>query len=735
MAVAVHPRGNVQRRVEQAREQARILTVHLAAGVLIVDSVGRTLAIRAGMDAVLACPVAVGQVVVQQVVGAGVGGILQIAAVAQRSQPVLSACRVRVRKDGADVGIVVVVTAQVAFLAVVDVGTPAGAVAVAIEVVTLGGDCLGLRLTAVRAGVGHDARAGAGRLSRHDARIPAVRAGLGQRADKLRLAAAGAHTIHMAVLGTGGRGGRFQPSMAGGGLVVILVGVGVILVALVQGIALLSAGGRDDRLGEGVLLGRDDLGVGIAAASTGKGTHTVLLVGGFLRHNTRIVAVAGGGDNLSLGVGGVTGAGIDAFAVRSAGGGGGDDALAPVVTECRDDLCLRCTVAGTGVGALAVRVTGGGGGDDALAPVVTQRCGLVALLGQALVLITDVEGIAAALTGGGYRLALMPRLFQHRDSLGSGRAAVLTGEQPFAGGVDGGLFRDDALVIAVGQLGGVVGLVGQAGLLVALVDGVAFGHTSRGNYLLHMVGLVQLGKLLGSGCSADLTGEGLFALRGIGRRLRDDALAPVVTGGGLVVVVVVGTTPLGADVLIVANLSAGGRVIAHREGIPLRGLADGLRGSRVRNHRRGGRLCAGLGSKGRRGRLGGGILSLGCGIGCIMRGVRLCLVLLRLLVRLRRGRGLGSGFFRGGAVRGFGLRGGLGGVSGILHRVAGGRIHGSVTLEGTSGQRRDTGNHQHENSSGHLVELFHNKNLFHFLVWFFALHPINRPGGLHQLKE
>ena len=421
MAVAVHPRGNVQRRVEQAREQARILTVHLATGVLIVDSVGRALAIRAGMDAVLACPVAVGQVVVQQVVGAGVGGILQIAAVDQRSQPVLSACRVRVRKDGTDVGIVVVVTAQVAFLAVVDVGTPAGAVAVAIEVVTLGGDCLGLRLTAVRAGVGHDARAGAGRLSRHDARIPAVRAGLGQRADKLRLSAAGAHTIHMTVLGTGGRGGRFQPSMAGGGLVVILVGVGVILVALVQGIALLSAGGRDDRLGEGVLLGRDDLGVGIAAASTGKGTHTVLLVGGFLRHNARIVAVAGGGDNLGLGVGGVTGAGIDALAVRSAGGGGGDDALAPVVT---------------------------------------QRCGLVALLGQALVLITDVEGIAAALTGGGYRLALMPRLFQHRDSLGSGRAAVLTGEQPFAGGVDGGLFRDDALVIAVGQLGGVVGLVG-----------------------------------------------------------------------------------------------------------------------------------------------------------------------------------------------------------------------------------------------------------------------------------
>ena len=590
----------------------------------------------------------------------------------------------------------VVVTAQVAFLAVVDVGTPAGAVAIAIEVVTLGGDCLGLRLTAVRAGVGHDARAGAGRLSRRAARIPAVRTGLRQRADKLRLSAAGAHTIHMAVLGTGGRGGRFQPSMAGGGLVVILVGVGVILVALVQGIALLSASGRDDRLGEGVLLGRDDLGVGIAAASTGKGTHTVLLVGGFLRHNARIVAVAGGGDNLGLGVGGVTGAGID---------------------------------------ALSVRCAGGGGGDDALAPVVTQRCGLVALLGQVLVLITDVEGIAAALTGGGYRLALMPRLFQHRDSLGSGRAAVLTGEQPFAGGVDGGLFRDDALVIAVRQLGGVVGLVGQAGLLVALVDGVAFGHTSRGNYLLHMVGLVQLGKLLSSGCSAGLTGEGLFALRGIGRRLRDDALAPVVTGGGLVVIVVVGTTPLGADVLIVADLSAGGRVIAHREGIPLRRLADGLRGSRVRNHRRGGRLCAGLGSKGRRGRLGGGILSLGGGIGCIMRGVRLCLVLLRLLVRLRRGRGLGSGFFRGGAVRGFGLRGGLGGVSGILHRVAGGHIHGSVTLEGTSGQRRDTGNHQHENSSGHLVELFHNKNLFHFLVWFFALHPINRPGGLHQLKE
>ena len=211
---------------------------------------------------------------------------------------------------------------------------------------------------------------------------------------------------------------------------------------------------------------------------------------------------------------------------------------------------------------------------------------IVALLGQVLVLVADVDGVALLGAGRSDGLALVPCLIQHLNVLGAGLAASRAGK-----GLDTLLVNrcglgDNTAIPAVGQLGCVLALVGQAGNLVALVNRVALGCAGRRNDLFDMVGFIQLRRFLGAGLAAGLAGVSNCALFKVGGLFRDNARAPVVAVGGNVVVVVVHAAPLLADVLVVARRRAACGVLADDVGV-----SDGLR--RCRGCRSSG-LCRGF---------------------------------------------------------------------------------------------------------------------------------------------
>ena len=162
-------------------------------------------------------------------------------------------------------------------------------------------DALGVAVVADDAGIGHDARLGAGRGLGHDARAVAVLAG-GIERFGLRLVADLALVGDGAVLAAGSRcrGEDFPLMLAGGG---DALGLGIVAAHTVTVFgAFLDTGSVpvDDPLAVLVVEGLDGLSPGIVADGTGEGAHALLSAGGLLRDNTLVPGVlAGGGESVA----------------------------------------------------------------------------------------------------------------------------------------------------------------------------------------------------------------------------------------------------------------------------------------------------------------------------------------------------------------------------------------------------------------------------------------------------
>ena len=162
-------------------------------------------------------------------------------------------------------------------------------------------DALGVAVAADDAGIGHDARLGAGRGLGHDARAVAVLAG-GVERFGLRLVADLALVGDGAVLATGSRcrGEDFPLMLAGGGDALGLGSVAADAITVFG--AFLDTGSVpvNDPLAVLVAGGLNVLSPGIVADGTGEGAHAQLSAGGLLRDDTLVPGVlAGGGESVT----------------------------------------------------------------------------------------------------------------------------------------------------------------------------------------------------------------------------------------------------------------------------------------------------------------------------------------------------------------------------------------------------------------------------------------------------
>ena len=417
-----------------------------------------------------------------------------------------------------------------------------------VPVVTQRGDALGLGVAAiVLAGIGLHAIRFAGRLGRDNTVIPVM----AECSNRFRL------------------------------------GFGAAVVRTFKGFLALGFAGR--RSGNCTVIPLvtqcgDSLGLrvaGIALANVSQ--HALCGAGRRGRDRAIIPVVAQRCNGLCLGLGAtVVCAFVGFLTLGLTGRRGGNRTVIPLVAQRGDGLGLRYTVAGAGVGQHALCRAGCRGRDNAVAVIMAEGGSVVALLGQILVLVADVDGVALLGAGRGDGLALVPCLIQHRDFLGAGLAASRAGKGLDALLVNRCGLGDNTVIPTVGQLGGVLALVGQAGNLVALVNRVALGRAGRRNDLFDMVGFIQLRRFLGAGLAAGLAGVSNCALFKVGGLFRDNARAPVVAVGGNVVVVVVHAAPLLADVFVVARRRAACGVLADDVSV-----GDGLRRGR-------GCRCSGL---------------------------------------------------------------------------------------------------------------------------------------------
>ena len=162
-------------------------------------------------------------------------------------------------------------------------------------------DALGLGSAADDAGIGHDARLGAGRGLGHDARAVAVLAG-GVERFGLRLVADLALVGDGAVLAAGSRcrGEDFPLMLAGGGDALGLGSVAAHTITVFG--AFLDTGSVpvDDPLAVLVAGGLNGLSPGIVADGTGEGAYALLSAGGLPRDNALVPGVlAGGGESVA----------------------------------------------------------------------------------------------------------------------------------------------------------------------------------------------------------------------------------------------------------------------------------------------------------------------------------------------------------------------------------------------------------------------------------------------------
>ena len=365
-------------------------------------------------------------------------------------------------------------------------------------VVADGCNGLGLGFVADGAGVQLLPCLGAGGGLGHNAVVPLVVFGDRQVFNKLGVAAALADVFHLARVLAGGRGGDFLVVVAERVGVVVLVGFFGVLVAGVQRVALLGAGGVNHGHGKGVLLGRDGLGVGMGrVVLAGKGHFTVALVGRLDSHLTRIPLVAQLCNGLGLGVAGIIFTSVGFNAVRLTGRRGSDFAVVPIVAQCGNNfgLGLGAAIMGAGVGHHTVFLTGCGFGDCAgFSKGVAQR-------GDGLGL--SVAGIVLADVG------------QHAVCGAGGRGGDFTGAPVVAEGIN--LF----------------GLGFGATVVCAFVGLLTAGLTSRLDGDCAVIPLVASCRNCSRvGCIAAGAAEGENAVLGAGGGLRDLACIPIVTERG-----------------------------------------------------------------------------------------------------------------------------------------------------------------------------------------------------------
>ena len=373
--------------------------------------------------------------------------------------------------NGFSLGVAGIIFASVGFNAIFRAGCGGSDLAV-VPVVAQCGDNFGLGLGAaiMGAGVGHNTifltGCGFGDCA-------GFSKGVAQRGDGLGLGVAGivlADVGQHAVCGAGGRSGDFAVApVVAEGINLFSLGFGAAVVCAFIGFLAVSLTSRldSDCAVIPLVAGCGNCsGVGCIAAGAAKGENAALGAGGSLRDLTCI----------------------------------------PVVTERVNRFGLSRAIALTSIGFDTFCRAGRFGGDNAVIVIVAEGVGVIALLGEGFVLVTDVDGVALFGAGRGDGLAFVPRLVQHRDVLGAGLTANRTGK-----GLDPLLINrcglgDDTVIPTVGQFGGVLTFVGQAGNFVALVNRVALGRAGRGDDLFNMVGFIQFGRFLDLGLTAGLTG-------------------------------------------------------------------------------------------------------------------------------------------------------------------------------------------------------------------------------------
>ena len=552
----------------------------IAAALANVLDLARILAGRRGGDFLVIMAQRVGVVVLVGFFGVLVAGVQRVALLGAGGVNHSHRKCVLLRRDGLGVGVGRVVLAGKGHCAVALVGRFFGNLA-RIPLVAELGNSFGLGVAGIIfTSVGFNTVRLAGCRGSDLAVVPVV----AQRGDVLGLGVAGIvlagvgfHAVCLASCGC--RDNTVIPVMAECCNGFRLCFGAAIVGAFVGFLALGLAGGRGGNRTVIPLVTQcgDSLGLRVAGiALTNVSQHT--LCGASCRGRNRAIIpfMAECSNSLGLGLGAaIVCAFVGLFTLGLTGRRGGDFAVIPLVPQCRDGLGLRCAVAGAGVGHHTLCRAGCRSRDNAVVVIMAEGGSIVALLGQVLVLVADVDGVALLGAGRSDGLALVPCLIQHLNVLGAGLAASRAGK-----GLDTLLVNrcglgDNTAIPAVGQLGGVLALVGQAGNLVALVNRVALGCAGRRNDLFDMVGFIQLRRFLGAGLAAVFASVSNCTLFVVGGLLGDNARAPVVAVGGNVVVVVVHTAPLLADVLVVARRRAACGVLADDVSV-----GDGLRRSR-----------------------------------------------------------------------------------------------------------------------------------------------------------
>ena len=204
----------------------------------------------------------------------------------------------------------------------------------------------------------------------------------------------------------------------------------LLLIAGVQRVALLGAGGVNYGHSKRVLFGRDSLGVGVGlVVLAGKGHCAVALVGRLDSHLTRIPLVAQLCNGLGLGVAGIIFTSVGFNAVRLTGRRGSDFAVVPIVAQCGNNfgLGLGAAIMGAGVGHHTVFLTGCGFGDCAgFSKGVAQR-GDGLGLSVAGIVLADVGQHAicgAGCRGGDFTVAPVVAECVNLFGLGFGTAVI-----------------------------------------------------------------------------------------------------------------------------------------------------------------------------------------------------------------------------------------------------------------------------------------------------------------------
>ena len=240
------------------------------------------------------------------------------------------------------------------------------------------------------------------------------------------------------------------------------------------------------------------------------------------------------------------------------------------MTQRRNNLGLGCAIARAGVDFNTGFVTGGFLRHNSSIPIMTKSVNIIALFGQIFILVANIDGIALIITGRSNRVTLVPSLLDERNGLCASCATILAGIGHDTSFVNGSSLRDLAVIIAMRQLCGILTLVGQAGNLIALINGITLRGTSGRNNFLDMIGLIQLWNFLGSSLATSLALEGFDTLFEVCGFLGDNTCIPIMSRCRNIIIVVVHATPLVANVLVITLGGARRLMFTNGKGVGLR---------------------------------------------------------------------------------------------------------------------------------------------------------------------